>query len=112
MLVFISVLAVITYRVIMSVKFCTNAAECLLLTTILSSVFNAVSILILGRVTSSSPVFNALSILPHPFSFLFYFQTFFLLIPALNILDNLLQFKNPKIEIKVQLFHNLCGVNL
>lgn len=50
MLVFTSVVAVITYRVIMSVRFCNTTTECLLLTTILSSVFNAVSILILGKI--------------------------------------------------------------
>ncbi|XP_041359345.1 anoctamin-7-like [Gigantopelta aegis] len=50
-LVLASVFGVIVYRVIMDVDMCPNlgAAECLLLTTVLSSVLNAVSILLLGK---------------------------------------------------------------
>ncbi|KAL3878156.1 hypothetical protein ACJMK2_030526, partial [Sinanodonta woodiana] len=50
MVVIISVVAVIVYRVIMFVDFCPNfnAVECLLTTTIVSAVLNAVSILLLG----------------------------------------------------------------
>ncbi|KAK3592836.1 hypothetical protein CHS0354_028912 [Potamilus streckersoni] len=51
-LVFISVVAVIVYRVIASVDYCPNIppGECILITTIVSSVFNAVSVLILGKI--------------------------------------------------------------
>ena len=51
-MVFISVGGVVVYRVIMSVDFCTTATalECLIVTTIASSVLNAVSILLLGKV--------------------------------------------------------------
>ncbi|KAL8594587.1 hypothetical protein ACOMHN_002142 [Nucella lapillus] len=51
-LVLISVLSVITYRIIITIDFCPNssAAECLVVGTIMSSVLNAVSILILSRV--------------------------------------------------------------
>ncbi|KAK7097648.1 hypothetical protein V1264_004595 [Littorina saxatilis] len=50
-MVLISVVAIITYRVIMDIDYCPNipAAECLMLTTVLSSVLNAVSILLLSR---------------------------------------------------------------
>ena len=52
LMVFISVGGVIVYRVIMSVDFCTNATptECLIVTTIASSLLNAISILVLGKV--------------------------------------------------------------
>ncbi|KAL3880795.1 hypothetical protein ACJMK2_033006 [Sinanodonta woodiana] len=51
-LVIISVVAVIVYRVIASVNYCPNVppGECVLITTIVSSVFNAVSVLILGKI--------------------------------------------------------------
>ncbi|XP_076467993.1 anoctamin-7-like [Babylonia areolata] len=51
-LVLISVLSVITYRVVISIDYCpdSSAAECLFMSTILSSIFNAVSILILSKV--------------------------------------------------------------
>lgn len=51
-LVIVSVLAVITYRVIATVDYCPNLPDnqCFVVATILSSVFNAISILILGKV--------------------------------------------------------------
>ncbi|XP_055895106.1 anoctamin-4-like isoform X2 [Biomphalaria glabrata] len=47
-----SVFAVIVYRVIMNIDYCPDLPnkECLLLTTIVSSILNAVSILILGKI--------------------------------------------------------------
>ncbi|KAK2185181.1 hypothetical protein NP493_243g00000 [Ridgeia piscesae] len=50
MLVFISMIGVIMYRVIMSVNFCQTTTQCLLYTTVISSVLNAISILILGKI--------------------------------------------------------------
>ena len=52
-MVFISVAAVILYRVIMAIDYCTSmgAVGCLLITTVVSSVLNAVSIMILGKVS-------------------------------------------------------------
>lgn len=51
-LVLISVISIIMYRVIMNIDYCPgiDPAECLLLTTVLSSVLNAISILILSRI--------------------------------------------------------------
>ncbi|XP_012944219.2 anoctamin-5 [Aplysia californica] len=51
-LVIISVVAVIVYRVVMDVDYCPNMPdnECFLLTTVLSSIMNAVSILLLGKI--------------------------------------------------------------
>ncbi len=54
-MVFISVGGVIVYRVIMTVDYCSDdesssSIECLLLTTVISSLLNAVSILVLGKV--------------------------------------------------------------
>ncbi|XP_060551191.1 anoctamin-4-like isoform X4 [Ruditapes philippinarum] len=51
-LVFISVAAVVVYRVIVSVDYCTNIStvSCLLLTNILSALLNALSILLLGKI--------------------------------------------------------------
>jgi hypothetical protein len=50
-MVLISVVAIITYRVIMDIDYCPtiNPQECLILTTVLSSILNAISILILSR---------------------------------------------------------------
>ena len=52
LVVFACVIGVIVYRVTLSVDYCPgkSAVECLLLTTVLSSVLNGVSILILGKV--------------------------------------------------------------
>ena len=54
-LVLISVIAIITYRVIMDIDYCPTLApaECLMLTTVLSSVLNAISILLLSKVGHS-----------------------------------------------------------
>ena len=49
-MVFISVIGVITYRVIMSVNYCGNPTECMIVTTLVSSVLNAASIMLLGKV--------------------------------------------------------------
>ncbi|XP_045204695.2 anoctamin-4-like isoform X2 [Mercenaria mercenaria] len=51
-LVFISVAAVVVYRVIVSVDYCgkISTVSCLILTNILSALLNAVSILILGKI--------------------------------------------------------------
>ncbi|GFN81556.1 anoctamin [Plakobranchus ocellatus] len=51
-LVIASVVGVIIYRVIMNVDYCPDISdnECLVLTTVISSILNAVSILILGKV--------------------------------------------------------------
>ncbi len=51
-MVCISVVSVIVYRVIMSVDYCSTASalNCLIVTTVVSSVLNAVSILILGKI--------------------------------------------------------------
>ncbi len=51
-MVCISVASVIVYRVIMSVDYCSDATptDCLIVSTVISSVFNALSILILGKV--------------------------------------------------------------
>ena len=51
-LVFISVMSVICYRVIMTADYCVNNSglNCLLVTTVVSSILNAVSILILGKI--------------------------------------------------------------
>ncbi|GFS09142.1 anoctamin [Elysia marginata] len=51
-LVIASVVGVIIYRVIMNVDYCPNLNdnECLVLTTVVSSILNAVSILLLGKV--------------------------------------------------------------
>ncbi|XP_055959025.1 anoctamin-4 isoform X2 [Patella vulgata] len=59
LLVVISVTSVIIYRVIVNVDYCPNisSTECLLLTTVISSIFNAVSILILGKVYDKLAVF-------------------------------------------------------
>ncbi len=53
MLVFISAASVITYRVIMSINYCEDStpAECLLLTTVISSLLNTISIMLLGKVS-------------------------------------------------------------
>ena len=53
-MVIISVVAVIAYRVILTVDYCPDLADdlCFLLTTLLSSVLNAASILLLGKVSS------------------------------------------------------------
>ncbi len=52
LMVCISVVSVIVYRVIMSVDYCSTASalNCLIVTTVVSSVLNAVSILILGKI--------------------------------------------------------------
>ena len=49
----ISVAAVVVYRVIISVDYCGNmtTVQCLVSTTIISALLNAVSILLLGRVS-------------------------------------------------------------
>ena len=54
-LVLISVIAIITYRVIMDIDYCPTLApaECLMLTTVLSSILNAISILLLSKVGCS-----------------------------------------------------------
>ena len=55
-MVLISVIAIIVYRVIMDIDYCPSLdpPECLILTTILSSVLNAISILLLSKVGHSS----------------------------------------------------------
>ena len=64
-LVLASVLSVIIYRVITSVDYCPgiSAQACVLLTTVVSSLLNTISILILGKVTKYTEVwfmvFNA-----------------------------------------------------
>ena len=52
LVVFACVVGVIVYRVIMGVDYCPgmSAVECLMITTVLSSVLNGVSILLLGMV--------------------------------------------------------------
>ncbi len=52
MLVFIGVAAVIVYRVVMFVDYCDNASalNCLIVSTLCSSVLNAALILLLGQV--------------------------------------------------------------
>ncbi|XP_064610213.1 anoctamin-4-like isoform X2 [Liolophura sinensis] len=52
LLVFVSVVGVIVYRLVMTVDFCPNisSVQCLILTSILSSVLNAISILLLGKI--------------------------------------------------------------
>ncbi|KAL8574715.1 hypothetical protein ACOMHN_055780 [Nucella lapillus] len=72
-MVLISVVAIIMYRVIMNIDYCPDlpAAECVILTTILSSILNAISILILTRsffyililTTILSSILNAIFIL-------------------------------------------------
>ncbi|ESO89426.1 hypothetical protein LOTGIDRAFT_234280 [Lottia gigantea] len=59
LLVLISVTSVIIYRVIIDVDYCPGitGTECLLLTTVISSLFNAVSILILGKLYDKLAVF-------------------------------------------------------
>ena len=54
-MVLISVVGVIVYRVIIDVDMCPtlSATECLLLTTVLSAVLNAASILLLGKVSQN-----------------------------------------------------------
>ncbi len=54
-MVFISVGGVIVYRVIMTVDYCSDdesssSINCLLLTTVVSSLLNAISILVLGKI--------------------------------------------------------------
>ena len=52
-MVLISVAAVVVYRVIVSVDYCgtMTTVQCLVSTTIISALLNAVSILLLGRVS-------------------------------------------------------------
>ena len=57
-LVLASVLSVIIYRVITSVRYCPgiSAQACVLLTTVVSSLLNTISILILGKVTKYTEI--------------------------------------------------------
>ena len=50
---FVAVAAVIVYRIIMTIDYCSEStpATCLILATVISSVLNAAAILILGKVT-------------------------------------------------------------
>ncbi|KAK7489895.1 hypothetical protein BaRGS_00018917, partial [Batillaria attramentaria] len=52
MVVLISVVSIIVYRVVIDIDYCPTMepAECLMATTVMSSILNAVSILLLGRV--------------------------------------------------------------
>ena len=49
---FVSVIAVIVYRVVATIDYCPNmsAGACMFVTTVVSSLLNTISILILGRV--------------------------------------------------------------
>ena len=51
-MVLVSVVAIIIYRVLMDIDYCPNASasECLIVTTIISSVLNAISILLLQQI--------------------------------------------------------------
>ena len=50
---FVSVIGVIVYRVVATVDYCPNMSSgaCMFITTIVSSLLNAISILILGKVS-------------------------------------------------------------
>jgi hypothetical protein len=53
--VFIAAGSVILYRVFMTIKYCEDlgSVNCLLVTTVASSLLNAVAIMILGKVNTS-----------------------------------------------------------
>jgi len=55
-LVFVAVAAVIVYRIIMTIDYCSQStpATCLILTSLISAVLNAAAILILGKVSTHS----------------------------------------------------------
>ena len=52
---FVAVAAVIVYRIIMTIDYCTQTSPigCLILTSVFSAVLNAAAILILGKVSHS-----------------------------------------------------------
>lgn len=60
------VVAIIVYRVIMDIDFCPSMtnSQCFLVTTVVSSIFNAMSILILGKVSDHCLHMFAISLLP------------------------------------------------
>ena len=59
---FVSVMGVIVYRVVVAVDYCPNIdpSACLVVTSLVSSLLNAISILILGKVSSIQTVFDLL----------------------------------------------------
>ena len=59
---FVSVMGVIVYRVVVAVDYCPNIdpSACLVVTSLVSSLLNAISILILGKVSAIQTVFYLL----------------------------------------------------